>query len=151
MAPFTIQILYATDTQLAAQLIELWQNEHFNIRAPLPSETYLHELLLNPAIHVVVALQDDHVIGGCTAYQLPMITSVTNEMFLYDIMVHPSFQRLGVATKLIETLIELCIQNNVSAMYVATDPDNLAAQQLYESTGGERENIAWYTYRFINK
>ena len=36
-------------------------------------------------------------------------------------------------------------------MYVATDPDNLAAQRLYESTGGERENIAWYTYRFINK
>ena len=97
MVSLTIQILSATDTQLAAELIELWQNEHFNIPVPLPSETYLHKLLLNPAIHVMAALQDGHVIGGCTAYQLPMITSVTNEMLLYDIMVHPSFQRQGVS------------------------------------------------------
>jgi aminoglycoside 3-N-acetyltransferase I len=94
-----------------------------------------------------VALQNDTLIGGLTAYELKMYKEETNEMFLYEIAVEPGHRKKGVAKALIKFLKNICINSGINEMYVGTSTNNQAAQKLYRSTGGEPDaDIAWFVY-----
>jgi ribosomal protein S18 acetylase RimI-like enzyme len=60
-------------------------------------------------------------------------------MFLYELSVDPGFRRLGVATALMQRLIQLCYERDCGEMFVLTDEDNVAGQATYRKAGGEPE------------
>ncbi len=61
------------------------------------------------------------------------------EMFLYELSVDPGFRRLGVATALMQRLIQLCYERDCGEMLVLTDDDNAAGRATYARAGGEPE------------
>ena len=88
----------------------------------------------------------DAVVGGLTAYELPMFGKEVRELFLYEIGVTESHWRQGIARALIEALKQTCVERGVEVIFVGTEMDNEAAKQLYANTGGTLKVIAWYEY-----
>ena len=142
---FTIKKLTPTDLHLAKSIIAVWQVEN-GIDAPMPDDEYLADLLAKDSFHFYVAMQDELIIGGLTAYEMPMYTEQVTEMFLYEIDVVESYQRQGVATMLIDALKQTCLSKRIKTIYVGTESNNEPAKKLYKATGGAFEEIAWFVY-----
>ncbi len=68
------------------------------------SDAYLLKLLGNDQFITLVAVSQNEVLGGLTAYELPMAYSDRSEIFLYDMAVKTEHQRTGVGKKLIQSL-----------------------------------------------
>ncbi len=145
-----IKQLAPTDTRYAQELILLWSKDDHDVEPQIPSKTYLKTQLTKGSFHVYVALDDDQVVGGLTAYELNMFDKEVTEMFLYEIGVTANYRRQGIAKKLIDALKKTCYQNNIPIIFVGTSLDNEAAKLLYETTGGDLEITPWYTYELKN-
>lgn len=143
---FEIKKLRSSDVSLAQQLIALWQRDDGIFDGKLPGNEHLSQLLSADSFHVYVALDGDAVVGGLTAYELPMFGKEVRELFLYEIGVTESHWRRGIARALIEALKETCLERGVEVIFVGTEMDNEAAKQLYTSTGGTLKVIAWFEY-----
>jgi aminoglycoside 3-N-acetyltransferase I len=79
----------------AGQLFLLFQ-QVFDAKLPTVKKAYLKKLLNRPDFICFAAIYKNEVIGGLTAYELPMYHSETSEMYIYDIAVKPAFQRKGI-------------------------------------------------------
>ncbi len=89
---------------------------------------------------LLVAREGGQPAGFLYAYVLEAPHDLRPKMFLYSIDVFPEFQRRGVGTALIEELKRLASDRNCSEIFVLTNASNLAANRLYQKTGGIREN-----------
>jgi len=146
MNQFSIQRLTPGDEPLLHALLLAWEHDEGNFNAKLPGTPHLQSILNRPDIGIWVAEVGGEVVGGITAYDLPMIGEETRELFLYEIGVIAGHRRSGIARALIEALKAHARAQGISVIFVATSLDNDAARQLYESTGGELEIIPWFTY-----
>jgi len=57
------------------------------------------------------------------------------EMFLYELGVAERARGRGVGRALVTSLAELARERGCYGMWTATEPDNVAAQRTYASTG----------------
>lgn len=143
---YTIKKLQASDLAVAQQLITVWQKDDGILDGKLPGNEHLMNLLSQDRFHVYVALVEDAVVGGLTAYELQMFDAEVREMFLYEIGVIESHRQRGIASALIEALKQTCLERGIEVIFVGTEVDNEAANQLYTSTGSTLRVIAWYEY-----
>lgn len=141
-----IKKLGAEDFGLAKLLFLFFQVDDGIDDPTSASDEYIEKLLLQDDFHVVVALEDEMLIGGLTAYQLRKYKSESAEMFLYEIGVEESHRRKGVGKGLLEYLKKICSEKGISEIFVATEMDNDSAKNLYQATGGEVEAAAIYTF-----
>lgn len=147
---FTIKKLHTSDLHLARQLLEEWWQEDGIMNPATPGENYLKNQLSRDDFHVYVAIENDQVVGGLTANEIPMFDKEENEMFLFEIGVNEEFRRKGIAKALVKELKSLCVKKGIKVIFLGTSQDNLAAKQLYASTGAIVEIIPWYTYELDN-
>jgi aminoglycoside 3-N-acetyltransferase I len=141
-----IKKLSANDLQQAKKFIKYWKEEDGVDASNIPDDNYLQNLLAKASFHMYIALKDNVIIGGLTAYELSMYLEQTTEMFLYEIGVDEKYRKQGVGAKLIEALKQTCKWKGIKLIYVGTEINNEPARQLYKATGGELEEISWYTY-----
>ncbi|MBD0333551.1 MAG: GNAT family N-acetyltransferase [Chitinophagaceae bacterium] len=144
---YQLKKVSCSDVRLFQDLLSLWQLEDGIINAVLPGQDYLLQLLSKDTFHLIVALSENTVIGGLTAFEIPTYFKEGTEMFLYEIGVDKKYRQKGIATAMIEMLIEICKERAIQELYVGTEVENLAAQKLYSSTGGKKEDVVWFTYR----
>lgn len=138
--------LSAGDMDLAGELIRQWNIDDGDSEALIPERDYLRQRLAQNDFHVLVARAGGEVVGGLTAYELPMFDKPEREMFLYEIGVIRLFRNRGIARALIDELKMICREKNIRVIFVGTSMDNSIARYLYESTGGVQEIIPWFTY-----
>lgn len=143
---YTIKKLEKSDTTLAKQLIKGWYMDDGVPQVIYPKDKYLYKILNRPNFHAYVALIEEQVVGGLTAYELEMFDTEENEMFLFEIGVSQGYRTQGIARSLIKALKQTCREKRIRIIFVGTSLDNEAAKQLYTTTGGEVEVIPWYTY-----
>jgi aminoglycoside 3-N-acetyltransferase I len=137
-----IRKLSAADIDLATALFLSWRESE----TKLPGKEYLVSLLNNDAFHIFAAISNNRVVGGLTAYEMPMYLEETKEVFLYEIGVTEEYLRHGIASALINALKTICRDRSIRYFYVGTETDNHPARQLYKKTQAREENIAWFTY-----
>lgn len=150
MISVTIQKLLPGDLQLAKELIRCWHEEEER-QPPLPPDQYLTRLLTDMSFHLLVAIADGRVVGGLSAYELPMLYESITEMFLYEIGVSAEARKQGVATALINELKTICAARHIETIFTGTEADNTAAKKLYLSTGADEEQVAWFVYALSHK
>lgn len=147
MTNFEIRKLKSNEISLAHELILLFGFDDEN-RA-LPSKEYTAEMLARNDFHAIVALENERLIGGLTAYEMRMFKRETTEMFLYEIEVVEAHRQQGVGKALIEFLKRICDEKGIVEMFVGTEKDNRAARALYAATGGKAdEDSVWFNYLF---
>lgn len=92
-----------------------------------------HNILLSAEV-------DDVLVGQVIGYILERWDQDEPMLFLYSIEVEEAYQRKGIGTALIRAVRKLGQAEGYSEAFVFTNESNLAAKQLYQSTGGKRLN-----------
>lgn len=109
-------------------------------QAAVPNRDYLEKLLEKSHFICIIALFEDVVVGGLTAYVLDKFERDRREIYIYDLAVSERHRRKGVATGLIRELQKLACECDAYVIFVQADPPDTAAIRLYESLG-TREDV----------
>jgi len=106
-----------------------------------PGNGYLTNLLGSDSFIALVACHETQVIGGLTAYELKKFEQERSEIYIYDLAVHRDHRRLGIATRLIQTLCDLARGRGISTVFVQADTskDDEPAIALYSKLGIKEE------------
>lgn len=141
MSTYTVRQLTHTDAELFAQLVHLFHTVFENDPAIVAPITRLHQLLTSPLFVVFAVFADDQLVGGCTTYILPSYTSTNAELLIYDLAIHPDFQRRGLGTRLIHALRHYCTQHQIPLFFVLAHADDEPAVEFYRASGAHLEAV----------
>lgn len=108
--------------------------------SPWTSAQILAELPLPESIVLVATGDDGNVIGWCCS------RTCGPEAELLKIAVAASGRRRGVATKLLETLVQILTASGVDSLFLEVRSQNEPAVEFYRSQGFEKvgERPAYY-------
>jgi aminoglycoside 3-N-acetyltransferase I len=126
-------------------LLQLF-NTVFEEESKIGSEANLLNLLNNKFFIALVAIDEDKVVGGLTAYEIPLYYSDNSEIFLYDLAVKPNYQRMGIGKGLLQRLKEHCIANGIKTFFVMAHEEDEHAIEFYHATGGKGEKVVNFLY-----
>ena len=143
-----LEIKQLTKEDLSAfkQLINMFNMVFEEAESAISSETNLIKLLSKNNFIAIVAFSENEVVGGLTAYELPMYYSENSEIFLYDLAVKPEFQRVGIGKRLIHSLRDYCKKNGIKEFFVMAHEEDEHAVEFYRSTGGKSEKVINFLY-----
>ena len=142
-----VKQLSVADTALTQQLFTLLQQVFEMDTVGILTETYLKTLLTNPSFIVFAAFQKNEIVGGLTAYVLPMYCTEHAEVYIYDIAVAPQFQRKGIGKRLLAAIKEYSRQNGIRGVFVQADEADEHALDFYRAAGGSEERVRHFTFR----
>ena len=143
--PFEIKQLTKEDLSTFNSLIDLF-NLVFEEEPKIRTEAHSLKLLDSKNFIAIVALADNEVLGGLTAYELPMVYSDYSEIFLYDLAVKAEYQRMGIGKRLIQSLKEYCAKNGIKEFFVLAHEEDEHAIEFYRATGGKSEKVVNFLY-----
>ena len=142
-----IRKLTSEDLSGFSSLIHLFNHVFEEADPAIGSDANLQRLLCSDNFIAVAAILENEVIGGLTAYVLPMYYSDFPEVFLYDMAVHPAYQRLGIGKKLINGLKGWCLQNGVKDFFVLAHEEDIHAVEFYHAAGGKSEKVVNFLFQ----
>jgi aminoglycoside 3-N-acetyltransferase I len=142
----TIKRLGPDDVKNFIGLIGLFHEVFETYETGTVDEPYLTRLLENPDFIAFAIFRNGNIAGGATAYMLPMYSSKSSELFIYDVAIHSDYQRSGLGKKLISTLKNFCQQNSIGEMFVPAHEDDIHALNFYKATGGKAERVVHFNY-----
>ena len=143
---FEIKHLAKEDLSKFTSLIQLFNTVFEEENPTIGSEVNSLRLLDDNRFIAIVALTENEVVGGLTAYELPMYHWDASEIFLYDLAVKPEYQRMGIGKGLIQSLKEYCIKNGIKDFFVMAHEEDEHAVEFYRSTGGRSEKVVNFLY-----
>jgi aminoglycoside 3-N-acetyltransferase I len=139
-----VRRLWAADLGTMRELNALFSDafedpEHYAANPPDP--VYFERQLANPATIVLAfETEQDGVIGGLVAYELPKLEQVRSEIYIYDLAVAEAHRRGGIATALIDELKIIAREVGAWVIYVQADYGDEPAIALYTKLG-TREDV----------
>ena len=105
-----------------------------------PDADYVERLLRNENFVALAAIEDDTVVGGLAAYELPKFEQARSEMYIYDLAVRETHRRQGVATALINRVRAIGKERGAWVVFVQADKDDIPPVTLYSKLG-VREDV----------
>lgn len=105
-----------------------------------PSQETIVKFLSNSQNILLSAELDEELVGQVIGYILDRWDKDESMLFLYSIDVAETYRRKGIGTSLIQDVKKLGRAQGCFEAFVFTNESNLAAMQLYQSTGGKRSN-----------
>ena len=104
-----------------------------------------HTTLLSDEATIFVAAFDGvEPVGFAFGYELPRRHGNPSIFFVYELDVDETYQRQGIATRLMTELAQIARSRGIREGFVLTEPDNDAANALYRSLEGERvDSVMW--------
>ena len=134
------------DEATFVQLIHLFAEVFEHETTPSPNAKRLADLLEQPGFISFVAIDNDEILGGLTAYELPSYYSQQSEVYIYDLAVATRFQRMGIGKQLIAALTEYCKQHNIKTMFVQAHEEDKGAVDFYHKAGGQAEQVVHFNF-----
>ena len=139
---YRVTQLTPSDVPLLKALLKVFGEAFHDVAAygrAVPSEAYLQSLLARPHVVVLVATDDDGVVGGLVAYELEKFEQERREIYIYDLAVCEHHRRRGVARQLIDELRHIATRRKAYVIFVQADKEDIPAIRLYESLGIKEE------------
>lgn len=130
-------------SQLFAMLIDLVKHENLFERFKLTRERLEQELFEGDWHCLVACLEEKTLIGFCL-YSYANINRAFNlspMIQIDDLYVSPNHRRLGVGESLVNHLIALAKNKNISRLNVWCVKDNEQGQQFYKKIGAEKRDF----------
>lgn len=116
---------------------------------PFPTRKHLQKVLANPYVIVLIAKADQKVVGGLTAHLLDRYNSENPSAYVYDLAVLPDFQRNGIGSKLMTSLLDYGASHGFQEVFVQTETNDCQAVNFYRSTPITSElQATHFTYSF---
>lgn len=106
----------------------------------------LSRFIQDPNHEMIVAMHEDEPVGFASGCVL-LHPDKRPVFFVSEVGVEPRFRRQGVGGELMTRLVELARKRGCKGIWLATEPDNIAARALYRSLAArETENIVVYDW-----
>ena len=106
----------------------------------MPDDGYLNTLLQNDDFVMVIAKQDQQVIGGLTAYVLHGYYTPKPMLYIYDFGIKKTFQNQGIGMQVLALLKQYAKDHGINELFVATEQtDNAQALAFYRKSGISEE------------
>ncbi len=102
--------------------------ERMSFSTPWSETSFYNEIYNHRSIAKVAALGEDVVGYVCTK-------QVADEGHILNLAVHPDYRRRGIATALVENILEELKVNACRFLYLEVRISNYTARKLYESFG----------------
>lgn len=136
------RFLDSDDTLRFEKIVELFRHQKVDDDKAL-------SILNNPSILVGLANKDEDICGYTLSYRLPRMDNGNDMMLIYHCFVAEGYKRQGVATRMINMLLEYAKEHDLHYVFLITQEDNEAANSLYQKLGGElhpsnRNLYYWY-------
>ena len=96
----------------------------------------------------IVAEVNGRVVGFIQAGLAYVDIPVTEVGIIQSIAVDPDYQRQGIATKLINTLLDNCYAGGVDTLRIAIDDRFVQLRNFFERRGFQRSHLVNYTKTF---
>jgi len=147
LPPVAVRILRlgAGDVGLARATFGVMAEAFEDAPAPL-SDAYLSDLLARPGFWAFAALEGGAPVGGLTAHTLPMTRSESAELFIYDLAVHPAWQRRGVGRALVGAARDAAAAEGIRVAFVPADDEDDHAVRFYRALGGAGAPVTLFTF-----
>ena len=140
-----IQRLGPGDRDLAQRmftvLAEVFETEHAALRGG-----YVDALLNRNDFWALAAVVDDAVVGGLTAFTLPLTRIEASEIFIYDIAVRQEHQRRGIGRALVTALRQHAADAGISDAFVPAENEDAHALDFYRALGGTPSAVTILTF-----
>lgn len=140
-----VRRLGPADIVEARRLFLLMAEVFENPAEPL-SDAYLTRLLGSASFWALAATLDGVLVGGLTAHTLPMTVRETTEVFIYDVAVRETHQRLGVGRALMTEICRLAAASGAKAVFVPADNEDTHALDFYRAVGGAPAPVTIFTF-----
>lgn len=134
-----------SDLERFIELIRLFNEVFEEYHCIGPSE-HLNKLLSKSDFHAIIALRNDIMVGGLTAYELNRYYSDKSELYIYDIAVKTKFHNQGIGKKLISYLKDYGVKNEIETIFVEAHSEDEQAVKFYESTFGVSEKVDHFNF-----
>jgi len=141
-----VRQLTQADLAVFSLLIRLFNTVFEADEAAIGSETTLSILLSNNSFIAIAAFYENELVGGLTAYELPMYYSDISEIFLYDLAVKSAYQRKGIGKSLIRYVRNYCTNYGINEFFVLAHAEDEHAVEFYRATGGKSEEVINFLY-----
>jgi aminoglycoside 3-N-acetyltransferase I len=105
-------------------------------------------LLRDPRTIFLVAFDGEEPAGFVLAYELPRRHGFNVTVIVYEVEVDDAYRRQGIATLLLRELEQIARGRGIEEAFVLTEPDNLAANRLYETAGGTRSDVVEWDFDY---
>jgi [ribosomal protein S18]-alanine N-acetyltransferase len=105
-------------------------------------------VLGDPSVIFLVAFEGSDPVGFVLAYELTRRHGDAAMLLVYEVGVDEAFRRRGIATQLLRELERLAAERGIGEGFLLTEPDNAAANALYEALGGERSDVVEWDFRY---
>ncbi|MFA5577538.1 MAG: ribosomal protein S18-alanine N-acetyltransferase [Tissierellaceae bacterium] len=116
-------------------LDRIMEIEEDSFTSPWPKNSFLLEITSNQLARYIVAELDGLVVG------YGGIWLIIDEGHITNIAVESKYRGLGLGKKLVEGLIDICIDRKIRAMTLEVRRSNTAAQGLYRKYGFKDSGI----------
>lgn len=112
-----------------ADLDEVLEIEQVSFPTPWSRSSYASELQQNSLSLYLVVLQEGRLVGYAGMW------IIIDEGHITNVAVHPEYRNRGLGCLLMRELIDLAVQNRVTAITLEVRPSNRSAQGLYRKLG----------------
>ena len=106
------------------------------------------EFLADPRHHLAVAVNETGQVVGMASAMHYVHPDKPPQLFINEVGVSPAFHRQGIGKALMAALLARARELGCSEAWVATEPDNWAAQGLYASSGGVKNAVPFVMFTF---
>jgi ribosomal protein S18 acetylase RimI-like enzyme len=128
-----------TDAPLVAPLFDAYR-QFYGLAPDLPlAQRFLAERLSRSESVVLLAHQDEVVLGFVQMYPGFSSLLAARTYVLYDLFVDPAARRGGVGRRLMQAAADEARSRGACSLVLSTAKTNLGAQRLYESLGWVRD------------
>ena len=108
-------------------------------------DAYLDRMREQASTLVLAAYKGEKMVGGLVACEVFPIHGA-KEMYLYDIAVHPQYQRQGVGVHLMQYLKTEAKNRGVRTIFVEAESEDVGAVAFYRSIGGEEVGVHHFNF-----
>lgn len=133
------------DLTLARTTFQLMA-EVFDEERSVLGDAYLASLLARRDFVAFAAIAGGQVVGGITAFLLPLTRREVSEAFIYDIAVHAAHQRKGIGRQLVAALRAAAAAAGVDVCFVPADNEDTHALDFYRNLGGTPAPVTIFTF-----
>jgi aminoglycoside 6'-N-acetyltransferase I len=125
----TLKLLHPIDLPLLHNVAE-------NVFDDPIIESSAQEFLADPRHRLIVALDDDLIVGFVSAVIYVHPDKPAPELWVNEIGVAPTHQRKGIGKALMQAILDEAKRSGCTEAWVLTERDNLPAMAMYTSVGG---------------
>ncbi len=138
--------LSSQDLSSFRQLIQLFQQVFDEPSNDGLTDAFLTERLSDHRFIVLVAMQDGQIIGGVTAFELPLYTHFQSEWLIYDVAVHTGFRRRGIGRELLQHMQIEAQKRGVVDIFLDAHAEDLHAVEFYRRLGAKEEKVHQFIF-----